>query len=576
MKFKGIATLMIFIVLLLATNGTSLTIPSDKNKPDVSEEVFDMLQSGVPTTTTTATAVPPISRPSKTVIVGAKAAAVLSEGDIAQIKKKIIPLNDDGYLVGDAIGIYVEVVCKHNLAQMRIKEFVENELNIINTSENCYKLVSADEISGYDGGLNVQYFNDNDLKEGFDADEKGIHEIPIDLKGSNRIFDLKNNSYQYNLTRLLSDRFGVNWAENASASFSENQNILKIYNNKTNIYDNITIYLDKDRKHGILHFETKTCNFFVDCNAYHCPSGELVDMRDECGAIGQYAKENITNLSIYTLKNDFDIVLKNPRANQRYAYWYYVLLNEPGIFDSSTILFSSYNDIRDVPDVENSVKIIVSKPRPTVNVRLNKLHVLRNETFNITYDIKYARHPGYDRIIPVGIPSLHDYYCILNENGDRENNHCSFPLTLGENNEVSKTKTLKYFDVGEYYLPGITIDGEYFPFQDEKIYVESRFERYAQFVTLLMGIVTFIFKDMIKDLIFPSEDMKESGKTKDGYKKALTPIPGEIRRTNKNVINEIVKKIVNFLPVAAPIAIIIIIYWFISDKPLDLWIFSLP
>jgi hypothetical protein len=569
MKFKGIVALMILIMLLFATNGNSLTIPSDKNKPDVSEEVFDMLQSGTPTTTTTTTTTaPPISRSSKTVIVDAKAGSVLSEGDLALIKKKIIPLNDDGYLVGDAIGIYVEVVCKHNLAQMWIKEFVENELNIINTSEYCYKLVSADEISGYDGGLNVQYFNDNDLNGGFEADEKGIDEIdrnPMNLKGSNRIFDLKNNSCQYNLNRFLSDRFGVIWAENASASFSKNQNILRIYN-KTNAYDNITVYLDKDRKHGILNFENKNYKFFVDCNAYHCPSGEPVDMRDDCGAIGQYSEENITNLSIYTLKNDFDIVLKNPRANERYAYWYYVLLNEPGTFDSSTILFSSYNNVRDVPDVETSAKIIVSKPRPTVNIRLNKLHILRNETFNITYEIKYARHPGYDRNISASIPSLHDYYCLLNENGDRENNHCSFPLTLSENNEASKTKTLKYFDIGEYYLPGITIDGEYFPFQDEKIYVESRFERYAQFVTLLMGIITFIFRDMIKDLIFPPN----------GYKKALTPIPGGVRRTNKNVLIDIINKIVKFLPIAAPILIIIIIYWFISDKPLDLWLFSLP
>lgn len=417
-------------------------------------------------------------------------------------------------MVGDCVGLFVEVLCKQNLDKISIKEFVDKDITIINTSQYAYRLLTSDEISDYDSGFNREYFNDldydseNECKMGESRLHLNDKNNSIILGGINCIYDYKCNlSYQDNLISFLKNELGVSWAKNASTSLGKNS--LKIYDiyDKNNSSRNINLTFDNKKTRGVLKFKNKVYKFFVKCDNMHCRIEKPIRINDETNETKIYFEEQIFNLSIYKLQNDFDIEIINPRINERYAYWYFINLNKPGNFDSITTVLTSYGGIRNVPDIESSEKIKVANPSPEVNIRLNKLHLLRNEEFDIIYEIKYTTSPNINNTIYVNFPSLSDYYSFINKTSNDGLEHdCSVPIKLNGKNAANIKKTIKYYDSGEYYLPGIMINGEYFLFQKEKVLMDTRFERYAQFVTLIWGITAFF----LKDLIFPPEEAKKT------------------------------------------------------------------
>lgn len=562
---------------------TSLTIPSDRNKPEVSEEVRDLLKSGVTTGDTTEGTVsegggrggienPPV---------------VLSVGDLVQIKKEIIPTSDNGYIVEDVVGVFIEVLCKQNLDEIHIKEFIENGPNIINISSNCYRLLTADEISDYEGGFNRGYFDNYKREDKSEIGNNGIHDNDLNsikTYGSKCIYDLKNNiNYQNNLVRFLREDLKITWAENASTNLNGSR--LNVYN-KSNNLQNITIILDNKKEYATLKLANIRYKFLVKCEDINCPSGEPITLADELKVVDLYSKQKLINLSIYTLKDDFDIYIKNARANERYAYWYYVRLNRPGNYDSSTIALISYGGTRNIPYIDASIKIKVANSLPNVNIRFNKLHILKNEDFDVTYEIKYARYSINNNTIVYNFPNLNDYYTFVNKtSNDGEVLITPNSTKLNQKNEAKINKRIKYLDSGEYYPPGITLNGEYFPFGKEKVYVETRFEKYVQLVTLIFGIITFF----LKDKIFPSGNPNEINK-KDPRNNRLSgrnwknhPIYLSVKDF-KTAIHLIVLKVeryfgyapmnINLYQLILALAFIIIIIWFILDRPLSF--FYLP
>ena len=568
MRSIRIWILVAMCILFISSIVTSLTIPSD-NRPDVPDEVLDLFRPGTTTGGVAGTSG----------IRGAEGASstgggggekerppiVLSEGDFVQIKKEIILPSDNGYLVGDTIGVYVEVLCKRNMNKVCIKEFAKNDIDILNISKYCYKLKTAEEIIEYEGRINKEYFEDidsgNELKNG----ESKIHEndkFPIKLDGSICIFDKKNRfNYKDNLTKFLKEFLSIPFADNVNATLNTAEDILNLYN-MSNSSQNISIYLDKKREHAILRFENTTYKFFVKCNDINCPSGESIPLSDDLCAISLLAKRIITNLSIYTIQKDFDIEINEPRANDRYVYWYYIKLDKPGNYEFSTIALTSYGNVRDIPDICISEKIRVSNPSPVVNIRLNKIHFLKNEEFNITYEIKYKCHNTINNIISVNFLNFTSYYSFLNKSSHDgiEHNFPIIPLGLDKKKGTNITRRLKYGDAGEYYLPVITINGEDFPFQNERVFVDTRFERYAQLVTLILGIIGFF----MKDLIFPlrKSNEKDNGDPKSKQLSGNSSKPDQAVSDSDAMINA--KKIILII---LAIIFIIIVYWFMIDKP---------
>jgi hypothetical protein len=290
-------------------------------------------------------------------------------------------------------------------------------------------------------------------------------------------------------------------------------------------------------------------------------------------------EERIFNLSVYDLQNDFDIEIVNPRINERYAYWYFVKFKNPGNFKSTTTVLTSYDGgVRNVPDIESSLPIKIKNPSPDVNIRLNKLHLLKNEQFDIVYEIRYPIRPNSARKVNINFPQLNDYYSFVNKTNNTEfENDKSIPIRLDDTNSANISKTIKYKDSGEYYLPGITINGERFPFQKETLIVDTRFERYAQFVTLLSGIIAFFFKDFI----FPQEKKKNKirvlngGKGQAGGKNdqfIFFGIDLGIFRKLNNMLSGAIRSILESIRIPIIIGLllgsVIIVYWFYNDSPI--------
>jgi hypothetical protein len=536
----GISIRSILIILLLTSIAASLTIPSDNNKPVVSEEVRELLGSGssrVTTASATGTSGTGSGRGDGGRDDGRP--AVISTGDIIQIKKRLIPASDDGYLVGDSVGVFIEVRCKQNLNAISIKEFVDSDLNIINTSKYAYRLVTSDEISDYEGRFNNDYFKDYDPVIELNTRDGKIHpndKNQLIIGGSDCIYDYKRNiNYQHNLMQFLGNRLRVSWAENASTILRENE--LNIYDRNNNSC-NITISFDKKKEFATLKFKNDTYKFIIKCDSMHCPIEKPIQLGSKMNSTALYAKDVLFNFSIYNLQNDFDINIVNPRMNERYTYWYFVKLSKPGKFDAITNVLTSQGGFRNVPDIDSSMNIKVADPSPEVNVRLNKLHLLKNEEFDIVYQIRDATQLNNHKTVCINFPSENDYYSFVNKtsNGELEQD-CSVRVRLNENNLVNIEKTLKYYDSGEYYLPGITINGEYFPFQKEKVIVSTRFETYAQFITLISGIIAFFLKD--------------------------TLLQGKAENESKT------RRKIRYLTILILIlGIVILLFWFSMDKPI--------
>jgi hypothetical protein len=537
MRSICISILAAISIILFSSTAASLTIPSDKNKPAVSEEVRELFQ-GMDRATVAKAQVSEVSGGGKASRGDRDKDRPAIVGDLVQIKKEIIPSTDNGYLVGDSVGVFVEILCKQNLDSISIKEFVDNDLNMINVSQYCYRLKTSDEISDYGSGFNKEYFKDGHSKR----EEDKIH--PDDMKrltigGSNCIYDKGSNiSYRDNLINFLSDDLGISWAKNARTDLRGNALIIADISNNS---DNITLSIDEKKEYALLKFKNNIYKFFVKCESVHCPVKTYIDLDDEMNATERYALEKILNLTVYYLQNDFDIKIINPRMNERYTYWYFIKLNKPGNFDSNTAVLTSYGGVRNVPDVESSLKIKVSDPSPEVNIRLNKLNLLKKEKFNLIYEIKYPTRPNFNNTINVNFPRLNDYYSFINITHPNELEHdLLVPYKLDEENHVSIPKKVIYNDSGEYYLPEIMINGVLFPFQKDKVFIDTRFERYAQFITLIFAVAAFFFKDFF----FPPKDVKDA--------------QCEIMKSARSVL--IILSLISF---------VILVFWFLLDTPIS-------
>jgi hypothetical protein len=534
--------MFIFILLILGAfimpvNG--ITIPSDRNKPMIPKEIQKFVTENIPIKE----AAPQSNEVVKSERESPPEMPVQLASDPIQIKKFAIPLDSNYYQVGDDIGVFVEIRCKaQGLNSIKVKEFVSDNLNIINCSTYCYRLVSQEEIRDYMSRSNKEYF------KSFYYDSKINNEkvhwsdrYYINMKPGYRILswnNFSNDTSKKSMENFLKDIINIPWGSHAEYKYlssSPKNRSLYIYNSN-NASEKINLIFDASGKNAIL--QQNDLSYILKADSE----------------------------SLYGLNNEFDISIDKPRANERYVYWYFIESNKPGFYDSMTTIMSSGRAARDYLDVDFPIPINISYPKPEVSVGLKKLNLLRNEEVDIEYEIKF-KEIQTNITKRIEFSPISQFYVFIPKNTTYSyGNQLSFNLSMVNiSNPIDRT--IKYPNDGEYNLPPIRIDGELYPFQTYSVIVETRFEKYGALIGLIFMLITFLMKDILNGIVFPS------GKSKGSTSRSL-PWSGiddqlALNDARPSIGKELIKTFKNNFRALVVLMIFIIlpIYWIIFDQP---------
>lgn len=450
-----LSLILILIVMHFAVEiADSITIPSDKNIPDVPKDLKDFVYSG----------------PS-----GESKSVIYSSGNGAKVKtqyiqvpenpiiitKSIIPLSEN-YHPGDLVAVFVEIKnLGTELKHINIKEFVDNGIEIINISKNAYIMKELDEIAGYKTESNNYYYLDIDNYTQECNNNIGAKDrLDIKTDCGEYLFNQNNIEDNYNdIAQFLNENFDINWSNITIDKSSDGKTIHII--NGIDPSEEINITIDGKKEYGRLQFNNKIYKFKVD-------------------------SENI-----YKISNNFDIYLDKLERKDRVAYWYYIKLKEIGDFDASTIFRYWVEENSHFLDVDKIVTINVVKPRINVDIDINRLNLLKKEdAANITYRITYIDRP-ISNILKLDFVKKSSYTEIERYGPDIY----IYPKDIHIGEPFTKTIKISYPNEGEYYSPEIIIEGDIYPFTKEKILVETRFGKYADLVALIMAIALFFIGD---------------------------------------------------------------------------------
>jgi len=325
---------------------------------------------------------------------------------------------------------------------------------------------------GYENRLNKNYYSDS-----YDKKDERIHNIDvlnINIDCGKFLFNYKNfTGFSKDFEQFLKKDLEINWS-----SFEVNNSISGTNIGICDPNDSskmIIIYLDKDDTFGRL-----------------CLNGSVYKFKVKSG-------------NVYKLDNDFDISIPELGPKERVAYWYFIKLHKPGYFGLSTTFRYWFEDNSNFLDIDKVSTIKANIPVPIVDVDINKLHLLKNELARITYKIKYLRRPIEDSVrIELANKS---YFTISAKDSP---NIYIYPNDFKIGQSFDKAIDAYYANDGEYSIPEIIINGNNYSFTREKVYVETRFQRYADLVTLIFAIILFLIGDLSVKLREPKTNKIKS------------------------------------------------------------------
>ncbi len=442
----------IFIIIIILSNyaaitiSDSITIPSDKNIPNVPKDLKDFVYTGVSDNPKSVGYSNGKNTEGKTQYIQ------IPENPI-EISRSIIPSKEE-YHPGDILAIYVEIKnMGKELEHINIKEFVDDDLEIINTSNNAYILDTLDEISDYKSKINKLYYIDINCEENDNTDHSDILNIKMDCK--DYLFNWTYSRANHCVIRdVLKEKMDLDWSNITIDRLKDGENICIRNNNSS---EKLNMVFDKKMNYAKLEYNNLVYKIKVNSTA------------------------------AFQLSNEFDIEIDNLDGKDRVVYWYYVKLRKPGDFHASTIFRYWVKQNSNFLDVDKFSEIKIIRPKPNVDIDINRINLLKNEDeVNITYKITYDDRP-IDNIINVDFIDKSTY----NEIKQYGNNSFIYLRDFNVGKPITKTIKISYPFEGEYYPPEIIINGDVYPFTKEKIIVETRFGKYANLVALILAIVLF-------------------------------------------------------------------------------------
>jgi len=436
-------------------------------------------------------------------------------GDPILIKKSINPVSKEEYYnLGDLLKIYVEITnTKKNKASpvlnnISIREIVDNDFRVV--SPIYSKKYEFSNICDCKLSLYEEWDIDERKENGRVEEPETFHDYIYYQKNSNiyssplnyskikdtYLFNLdnitKNNTEeQKNLLNILHERFDVNWAkanyttinviDSVKNGFKKNNSLIWI-NSTLNPEDSIRIDTIEDINNS------KAMLIFPDDKYYGL---KMKKTREGAREIFDWnVIQGINNIPL--------------PAQSKLVYWYYVLPKREGNFFTESVIQILDDAYYSWPYIVYPMQIEITEPdldfevHPVVekyNVYVDSgIWSLLGDSLSINYYITYRGKPlaSYDnkRII-IELDESNSNYYYVDENGTLINTLQPKKYFSDFDNRKSQKFgiNISYNETYTYPIPGMSVNGMHFSFNDQKITVDTPIERYNDIWSLILSIV---------------------------------------------------------------------------------------
>lgn len=396
-----------------------------------------------------------------------------------KIRKLFNPGNKTNYLLGDPIGVYVEVSSTNkNLADINILEVIDDDLSVLSVSEDYGKISSLSEICDYYRDLNNDDYLEAEscINEGFGCRFDSLNKTDIsfnknELEYKLLIFNLSDNCSSSELNaalKIIKDEFKIPWAMQGSASYNKSMTGIKI--NKINDLDFVDILFNNSTNNALVNISNQRFYRFK------------AELKDNVMTI---------NETEVALKFSFDSLGRS----DLFAYNYYIIPKKPGNFNIMTLVRSyGRSDIKYISTIE------IKEPTPQFEITPRPRDLIITRSFGplyLAYDITYLGGASE--------PDLNNVKIKLENDGDYYN--CSFEDGIENATTMNFTKyktahintKVEFKNSGMMSIPGIYINDKLYSFRDVKIDVYTTTGRIASIITdfnfivsAFIGLIFFI------------------------------------------------------------------------------------
>lgn len=395
-----------------------------------------------------------------------------------KIRKVFNPGNKTNYLLGDPIGVYVEISSTDkDLSDIAILEVIDDELNVLRISDEYGKISSIDSICDYYRDLN------NDDFFGLEScinEETGCR---MNLLNKSGVFfkenELECNLLRVNLSRncnsselntilkIIKEEFNIPWAIPGSASCEKKMNSIKI--NRNNDLDFVDISYNISSNIAIVNISNQRFYKFK------------AEFKDHSIIIND--TEIALNFNFNTLgKHDI------------FAYRYYIKPKKSGNFNTITLVRSyGQSDIKYISTID------IKEPNPQFEItpRPKDSELIRIfGPLDLAYDITYLGGASDPELNNAKIALENDtaFYICSFKGSDKSAKTMNFTKykTMHVNTKV------RFKTNGKISIPGIYINDKLYNFRDTTIEVYGL----AGWLIASVTNYNFIFSALIASIIF--------------------------------------------------------------------------
>jgi hypothetical protein len=172
-------------------------------------------------------------------------------------------------------------------------------------------------------------------------------------------------------------------------------------------------------------------------------------------------------------------------GNDRLVYWYNIIPLEYGILNLKTIIGSKKYSNIDYPFL---IKIKKAEPIFDVSLMTMKTRVFQYEPLRIVYNINYLGDLDTYKNASIVIDNPSEYGYFKDDNKSETFKGAS----IKKYETFSIWKTIEFPYTGEYYPPGITIEGVYYAFDRPLITVDNPISRNESNFLSIVALFTII------------------------------------------------------------------------------------
>lgn len=426
-----------------------------------------------------------------------------------KIIKMISPHRSDrGLRSGDLVKISVEIYPKNEL-NISIREFIDHDVPVFLSSVHGYILSDMERISFYKLGL-LNDIECNKLDTCL-ANEYGNNYIKFvcnnntcricsesacEIDNYSKMPYLDDGEALFDLSTIKDG----NLTDYPCLSQFVNDNINSINDTEINqskiicsAEGNISIKIGKNRIMNI-----NKSNSYLD-------DGWVVlsyKNNDSNGLIVHHLKL-LDNDKIFDPGNSIAIDNLFLPAGSILVFWYYMLPNSPGTYNTETI--TSIDNPKMIISSPLDVSIVEDEPQFKVYRKFDQSRIFLQNELDIEYDVEYlgGSFPSVIKNIPVIFDTSPDDFNYT------PYSNLSFEGTFYEDKSIPIKKKIKFTKEGMLSPPGIWINGRHFNFE-ENVEVDIPLIRYLNLISIISTVILFFIGIIIKDIFLRDAQGKDA------------------------------------------------------------------